>query len=267
MRRAQILRRRHGMRKEIPTPYYFRKTMTRIFARSRRPLRLAIISLALGLTSGGFVPAQAAGPIRVDWGEAKLDFALRLSRYKTTFDYGTLDIRSTLEEITTSWRYRISKRLQVGFVAGYSSLSQRDNPPTAGLDLNGWHAGVGLHFNLFHSKYVDLVFSTDYTFNDLSGDATNSDSVDIEWAKSRALIGLTVRAGKRVQLYGGSIYNRIDGEQRQTGTVNQTLDFKQDRTSGAFVGLDINLERQGFFGVEIQSGETKGIGFYFKRFF
>lgn len=241
--------------------------MARIFARNQRPLRLVIISLVLGLASGGFIPAQAAGPIQVDWGEAKLDFALRLSRYKTTFDYGTLDARSTLEEITTSWRYRINKHLQIGFIAGYSSLSQRNNPPTAGLDLDGWHAGIGLHFNLLHSKYVDLVFSTDYTFNDLSGDATNGDGVDIEWAKSRALIGLNVRVGKRVQLYGGGITNRIDGEQRQTGTVNQTLDFKHDRTSGSFVGLDIDLGRQGFFGVEIQSGETKGIGFYFKRFF
>lgn len=241
--------------------------MKRIFARIQRPLRLGVVSLALGLASAGFIPAQAAGPVRVDWGEAKLDFALRLARYKTNFDYGTLDTRSTLEEITASWRYRINKRLQVGFVAGYSSLSQSNNPPTAGLDLDGWHAGIGLHFNLLHSKYVDLVFSTDYTFNDVSGDAANGDSVDVEWAKSRALIGLNVRVGKRVQLYGGGIANRIDGEQRQTGSVNQTLDFKHGRTSGVFVGLDIDLEHQGYFGVEIQSGETKGVGFYFKRFF
>ena len=189
-----------------------------------------------------------------------------LSRYKTSFDLSGSSIRSTLEEATASWRQRIGKRMQIGFVAGLSSLSQVGNPPTAGQDLDGWHAGMGLHFNLFHSKYVDLNLSVDYTFNDLQNDGTG-DQIDIEWAKSRALLGVNIRLGQRIQLYGGTSVNRIDGEQRRTGSINQTLDIREDRRSGSFFGLDISLGDKGYVGIEAQSGETKGIGFYFKRFF
>jgi hypothetical protein len=72
---------------------------------------------------------------------------------------------------------------------------------------------------------------------------------------------------KKLRLYGGGSYGYIDGTERDSGTVNRTTDFRRDSRVGGFLGLDLNVESDGYIGIEARAGLTRGGEIYFKRSF
>lgn len=224
--------------------------------------RAILLCLALASPLAG-----AAGPPVPDNNDSStLDFALRFARFKTPLDYVNRASDTTTRWIGVSLREKASPRITLGMYGGYAYLTQTGNPLTAGLELDGYHAGLSLHAILWSGRRGSLYGAVDYAYQKTDHEGATQ-TVVIDWVQARARIGAALAPAEKWRLYGGGNYGKIEGEERASGAVNHTLDVVRDARAGGFLGLDLNVETDGYVGVEARSGVERGVEIYFKRKF
>jgi len=218
----------------------------------------------LGLLMIMPVLAEAAGPLTPDNRVESLDFSLRFTRAKMPLNYGDHAYDTNSRWIGLSLREKASQSVTLGMYGGYAFVTQTGNPVTAGLELDGFHAGFSLHGVIFESRRVSLFYALDYTYQkvDHTGD---TQTVVIDWSQSQARLGAIAALTQNFRFYGGGSYGRLDGEERASGTVNRTTAISREARGGSFLGLDLNTDPDGYVGIEIRSGLTRGGEIYFKR--
>jgi hypothetical protein len=89
--------------------------------------------------------------------------------------------------------------------------------------------------------------------------------VVIDWSESQAQLGAMVTLNRRFRMYGGGNYGYIDGEERASGAIDRTTNFERSARAGGFLGLDLNVDADGYVGVEAKTGLTRSAEIYFKR--
>lgn len=225
--------------------------------------RLAVMLLIFILPA----PAEAAGPlVPTDNSGSTLDFSLRFTRAEMPLDYAGRTQDSTNSWLGVSLREQVSKRVTLGIYGGYAWLTQTNNPVTAGIELDGYHAGISMHAVLLPGQMASLYGALDYSYQKMDHE-NDIQEVVIDWTQSQAQLGVMLALSERWRLYGGGSYGKIDGEERASGSVNHTLSFERGAQSGGFLGLDLNVETDGYIGVELRSGLMRGGEIYFKRRF
>lgn len=211
--------------------------------------------------------AEAAGPlVPADNNSSTLDFSLRFVRAKMPLDYSGRTNDTTSRWFGFSLREKVGQRVTLGMYGGYAWLTQTGNPLTAGLELDGYHAGFSLHGVLLTGQRASLYGTLDYTYQKVDR-KSDVQTVVIDWAQPQAQLGVMLTLAQKWRLYGGGSYGKIDGEERASGSVNHTLAFERGAQSGGFLGLDLNVETDGYIGVEARSGLMRGGEIYFKRRF
>jgi len=212
-------------------------------------------------------PAEAAGPlVPADNDNSTLDFSLRFARTKMPLDYAGRTHNTTSRWFGFSLREQAGKRVTLGMYGGYAWLTQTNNPVTAGIELNGFHAGFSLHGILLEGQRASLYGALDYGYQK-ADHKSDTRTVVIDWAQPQAQLGGILTLARNWRLYGGGSYGKVDGEERASGSVNHTLSFERDAQSGGFLGLDLNVEMDGYIGIEARSGLMRGGEIYFKRRF
>jgi hypothetical protein len=219
----------------------------------------------LWLLLAGLVPALPAAADPPHFGEARpFEFTVLIGRERTVFESDIRSSPTTVRRVGISWREQFGPRVAIGLFGGYTSVTQTGNPLTAGLKLDGYHAGISLHLALLQTERVRLFIAGDYAYQDV--DRTGGEqSVALEWYELRARLGAAVALAPRVQIYGGGSYGHIDGQERVTGAVNGTTDFERRARYGGFLGLNFNVEPGGYVGVEAWSGLGRGGKIYFEK--
>ncbi|HEU5339357.1 MAG TPA: hypothetical protein VFU39_08735, partial [Sulfuricaulis sp.] len=165
-----------------------------------------------------------------------------------------------------SLREKAGNRVTLGMYGGYAFLTQTNNPVTAGKELDGYHAGFTLHGLLLEGPRASLYGSLEYIYQK-TDHKNDAQTVVIDWVQSQAQIGVLVNLDRSWRLYGGGSYGKIDGEERASGSINHTLSFERGAKSGGVLGLDLNVETDGYIGIEARSGLVRGGEIYFKRRF
>ncbi|HSW51789.1 MAG TPA: hypothetical protein VLG93_01050 [Sulfuricaulis sp.] len=212
-------------------------------------------------------PAGAAGPlVPADNNGSTLDFSLRFVRAEMPLDYAGRTRDNTNSWLGVSLREQVSPRVTLGMYGGYAWLTQTNNPVTAGIELDGYHAGFSLHAVLLAGQRASMFGALDYSYQKMDHEG-ETQKIVIDWAQAQAQLGAMLTLARHWRLYGGGSYGKIDGEERASGTVNHTLGFERGGRAGAFIGLDLNVETDGYIGVELRSGLTRGGEIYFKRRF
>lgn len=194
------------------------------------------------------------------------DFSLRFARHRADFDYPTRDIDTTVEWISVRWQEKLNSRVHGRLFGGWTTLTQDNNPATAGARLRGFHAGFGVHVNLLGRRRARLFLSADYTLQDVDDDAV-AQKVSLEWHQVQLQIGVSTLVGIAIRLYGGLNHGVIDGRQRESGTTNLTIDFDRGPVSGGFAGLEGTIKENDFIGIELQSGLSRQAEVFFKHSF
>ena len=218
----------------------------------------------LGLLMIMPVLAEAAGPLTPDNRVESLDFSLRFASAKMPLDYGDRAYDTNSRWIGLSLREKAGQRVTLGMYGGYAYVTQTGNPVTAGMELDGFHAGFSLHGVILESRHALLFYAFDYTYQkvDHTGD---TQTVVIDWSQPQAQLGAIAALTQNFRFYGGGSYGRLDGEERASGTVNRTTAISRDARGGGFLGLDLNTDPDGYVGIEIRSGLIRGGEIYFKR--
>lgn len=223
-------------------------------------IRLLLIALALPYT------ATAAEIVVAPYTDRPLDFRLHFTQASLDLDYGGARIDTTVERIGVAWRERYGRNLQLGLFGGYAYLTQGNNAATAGRELDGYHAGFSLDLELFTIERATLFLAAAWLYQKVDDD-DGAQRVVISWNEPSARIGVSGLLGGAVRAYGGARYGSIDGQQRLRGTINETRAIGQTDRSGGFVGLELNLEREGYVGVVAESGPDRHTSVYFGRRF
>jgi hypothetical protein len=208
--------------------------------------------------------ALAAGPLIPADEDKTMDFSLRFASAKAPFDYGSQEYDTTNRWIGLSWREKAGERLTLGLYGGYAYVTQSNNPVTAGVQLDGFHAGFSLHGILYGGRRVSLFYAGYYTYQKVDHKG-ETQTVVIDWTEPRAQLGAIVAVTRRLRFYGGGNYGSLDGEERVSGTINRTTDFSRAARAGGFLGMDLNVENDGYVGIELKAGLTRGGQIYFKR--
>ncbi|MBI3778477.1 MAG: hypothetical protein HY274_06150 [Gammaproteobacteria bacterium] len=210
------------------------------------------------------VLAQATGPLVPDEPNRGPDLSLRFARAKMPLDYGGRAYDTNSRWIGLSLREKASRYVTLGMYGGYAYVTQTGNPVTAGMELDGFHAGFTLHGVMFENRRATLFYALDYAYQkvDHKGD---TQTVVIEWSQPQAQLGAIVSLAPNFRIYGGGSYGRLDGEERASGTINRTTEIGRDARGGGFLGLDLTTDPDGYVGVEVRYGVTRGGEIYFKR--
>ena len=210
---------------------------------------------------------EGAGPMTPPDSQASsLDFSMRFARQKIPLEYANRIQDSTSRWLGVNLREKAGRRVTLEFFGGYAFLTQTNNPLTAGVELDGYHAGFALHALLAEGRRASLYGSVEYIYQQVEHDS-ETQTVEIEWVQPQAEIGVIVNLAGPWRSYGGGTYGKIDGEERASGSVSHTLSFERGARSGGFLGLDLNVETDGYIGIEARSGLVRSFEIYFKRRF
>lgn len=215
--------------------------------------------------------ALLAAPVGADdrmhpYSDRPLDFALTLSNRSYDLNYGDSKVDTSVDRITASWRERYGEHLQLGLFGGPAYLTQTNNSATSGRQLNGYHAGISLDLDLMRTQWVDAFFSAVWLYQKVDHD-DGAQQVVIATREPSARLGAGVSIAPNVRAYGGVRYGSIRGEQRVSGTLNETRTVRESEQAGGFVGLELTLDRDGYVGLAGESGIDRGVRISFGRRF
>lgn len=211
------------------------------------------------------IPALAAGPPPAAQDEKSLDFALQFAKAEQKFAYtdGT-SADTTTQWIGITWYERLAPRFELGIYGGHTFLTQTGNPATAGLEPDGYYAGIGARGVLLDISALQLFAHATYTYQRVEHNGSDR-SVTLAWDEPRVQLGAVLAPIGQLRVYGGAMWGTIDGRERVTGLTARTTDFKRHDRTGGFLGLDLAVDRDGYVGVEARSGIERGGDIYFKK--
>lgn len=213
-----------------------------------------------------FLSAAAAAADGYPYTDRPLDFSLIFSHHTLALDYAGTPVDTSVDRVGIAWRERFGERLQLGLLGGYAFLTQSNNPPVAGQELNGYHAGFSLDLDLFRRARAGVSLHGAWLYQKVDqGDATQQ--AVISWREPWVELLADVTAGAGLRLYGGVRYGAIDGTQRLSGTLNETRSITETDRTGGVVGVQLELEGNGYIGAATASGPDRRTEIFFGRRF
>jgi len=213
-----------------------------------------------------FLAATAAAADSGLYADRPPDFSLSVSHHRLDLNYGGTSVDTTVDRVGIAWRERFGERLQLGLAGGYSFLTQPNNPPLAGRELSGYHAGFLLDLDLLTYVRGGLSLHGAWLYQKMDDD-NGTQQIVISWREPSATLRASARIGDALVVFGGVRYGTIDGTQRLAGTINETREISQMDRSGGFAGVQLNLEDNGYIGVTTATGIDRYTSIYFGRRF
>lgn len=213
-----------------------------------------------------FLGATAAAADSGLYAERPPDFSLSVSHHRLDLNYGGTSVDTTVDRIGVAWRERFGERLELGLAGGYSFLTQSNNPPLAGRELSGYHAGFLLDLDLLTYARGRLSLHGAWLYQKMDDD-NGTQQIVISWREPSATLRASARISDALDVFGGIRYGVIDGTQRLEGTINETREISQTDRSGGFAGVQLNLEDNGYLGVTTATGIDRYTSIYFGRRF
>lgn len=223
----------------------------------RVPRPAGCLAAAVLLSS---LPVQAALP-ELEENPSPQAFALRFSRVRTPL--GGTDDPSLVGSAGLSWQQVAASYLQVGVLAGYTAVTQTGRPLTAGMRLEGYHAGLVVRGLAWPRPFLQVLIETRYVYYHVK-DTLAGQNVALDWQETEIAGGGIWYPLDSLRLFGSLHYGALDRQERAYGTMNHTLDFNTNKGGGA-VGLEFSVDPSGDIGVQRSWGLHDGFTIYFQR--
>lgn len=202
-------------------------------------------------------------PIAAVAGEyGNMDFSLQLSQSDLLLHYDDLDHDTNLERIGIEVFDTTRPHLHYGFLAGSSRLTLDGDPLLAGLNLDGYYAGLALRGVFGQNPRLDV--QGQYLYQDVR-DANTSRDVFITWHEWRAELQASLRLGSPLTALAGLGYVNLDAEQRITGDGARTRGLREQTGTEKRLGLELNVDSNGRVGLHIQRGVFDSVSLVFAR--
>lgn len=176
-------------------------------------------------------------------------------------------IRQTrFNSIDVILRERLSPNLDGALKFGYLGISQKTNPIFAGQNIAGEYVGIDFRLHLIDTPSFKMLTNLDYRY--AVADAEETDQT-VEWRWHQVSIGLATltQVSNHLHLSLGVNYLDINGVEKATGTIDQSLDFQAKDSLTGIIGLQLSTEDSGEIGIELKMGSSQGARLIFQRSF
>lgn len=178
---------------------------------------------------------------------------------------GGASVETRINRLGLSIRDHLADGLWVGIHGGYLGLTQSGNPATQGMDLSGWHLGTSARWRFLHAGALSLSLLGQYTYNE-ADDTAADQSTRYAWHEYGAGLESALRM-ESVQLRLGVDYTRVNGDEKATGPIRQTVSLSEDEPVTARAALDLLVDATGRITFHMESGGRRGAGIGFARQF
>lgn len=186
-----------------------------------------------------------------------------------TVERSHLKTRSGTELRTSRLKIFLVEQLQPGLAlslhGGPVLLTPARNPDTAGMELSGFHVGVGAQAEWFRQQPFGLSAAFDYTYqqtDDKQADRQAKISLHTAQAELAALARLPPA---RLQL--GIYALHLDGDETISGPVHHSRSLKAKRSLGGFLQTDLQVDWSGRISLRLEGGAQQAVGLTFARYF
>jgi hypothetical protein len=196
--------------------------------------------------------------------QTPFDFSLLLSN--SDIDLQTSDSKQpvSLDRISITVFSIIEPQLEFGFITGSSNLSLDNDAATAGVSLNGYHAGLALRSHLGRNPQIG--FHAHYIYQEAKNE-TATQSATLSWHEWAAGISGMILLGSQLELNAGWAHHDIDARRRATGIINETQNLRLESDSQAQLGIAWRVHGGGHVGLSLQRGSYQQIEFRFSQKF
>lgn len=195
-----------------------------------------------------------------------LEFSLSISNQSTYFDFSSTTYKTRSEQLGINWYEPFSRYFHAGLEFGYIDMSQKDNSVASAQFSSGQYAGLLFKFLPVENEHLSLTLNFNYRFNRTQGEVGNQ-KTQFSWNENLLFAELQYFPTNNVSILFASEYQLIDGEQQDSGTINQITSFKENKQQGHRIGLNFTSNRTGMIGVEWSTGFSRGTRLYFSRKF
>ena len=178
------------------------------------------------------------------------------------------DQRTTLKLDGVALRYGevIDAPIRLDLLLGRTWGSLKNDAPTTGTSLQGYHAGLDFYITLFETRPINVSAGARYRYHDLDSGNVNRE-VSLTFSETAARVWLSLRPMPHWTLYGGMAYAAIDGERLVTGDIDDGADVTEYESNNRFGGAVIDLQASGYVRLEIHSGNGHGGAVFFGQRF
>lgn len=191
------------------------------------------------------------------------DFSLSFSNSDIDLHAGDRKHPVSLDRIGIWVFTRIEPHLQLGFITGSSNLSLDNDPPTAGMSLSGYHAGLAMRSAFGRNPQIGL--RADYLYQETK-DETGTQTATLNWYEWSAGVFGKIVLGQLV-LSAGWAQQGVDARRRATGSINDTQSLKLKSASQGQLGIAWLVSSGGRVSLMLQRGSYKRVEFRFSRKF
>ncbi|HEC19677.1 MAG TPA: hypothetical protein ENI97_10085 [Gammaproteobacteria bacterium] len=209
---------------------------------------------------GASTAAQAAAP---DF-DRPFQFSLNLSNADINLKSDLAEHNVNLDRIAISVFSQADPRLQLGFVTGSSYLTLDNDPPSAGMSLNGYHAGLAMRSRWGSNPQLGV--HARYLYQDTRNE-TATQTVVLSWHEWTAGISATLLLGGQLELRAGWAHHEVDARRRATGNINETRRLELAASGQGLLGLAWRTISGGHMGVRLLGGDYRQVEFRFAQTF
>lgn len=174
------------------------------------------------------------------------------------------DIDMRLSRLGISYAERFNHGLSMSLSGGALRASRNGEISGEGMRFRGNYVGIGLNSALPTLGPVHFGLAARLSYQWLK-DRDAVQRIEIEWLQADLAATARIALSDWISLYGGGRYYflRIDQDTRGAGEV----EFEAARAAGAFAGLLVEVQPQGWIGLEVRQGASDGFALTFQQHF
>jgi hypothetical protein len=195
-----------------------------------------------------------------------LEFSLSVSNQNTYFKYTSNNNKVKTSQLGINWYEPFSPYFHAGFELGYTEMTQIENNLASAQFTEGQYAGLLLRLLPIDNHFFSLTLNLNYRYNRTQGNSTNQET-QFAWSESLLSSEVLFKPINHIDLFLAAEYQILNGEQRDSGNINQVTSFNSSKHQGYRFGINFKLKNNGVIQLERLTGFRHGTRIYFIRKF
>lgn len=196
--------------------------------------------------------------------DTPLSFGVYVKSTRSDWLIGDREVDTDLLRIGFGFAEHFSPRLHAGLFAGYSGLTEQNNPVTEGIGQSGAHIGLLIRGFPYKGERFEIDTGGTIAYEYVSGSREQQET-ETSWAE-----GLVYAKGvlkfNVMNLSAGANYQYINGTEKTSGLINRNSDIRAKDNASAMAGIDFKLGG-GTIGIHGEAGARNSFYVNFGRDF
>ncbi|MDH5601509.1 MAG: hypothetical protein OEY78_09425 [Gammaproteobacteria bacterium] len=195
-----------------------------------------------------------------------LEFALSVQNQTSDLKFTSTSYKTQTSQLGINWYEPFTSYFHAGLEFGFLEMSQADNTLVSARFTSGEYAGFLLRFIPLETEQLSLSLNFNYRYNQSTGETT-SQVTKFAWNETLFSTQIEYQAIDHIGLFVAAEILRLNGEQRDFGTVTKISEFSESGRQNIRFGLNFTSQHGGVIGVEQITGYKRGTRLYFMRKF